>query len=914
VAADPGARPVNEDQRTNRSPDMHKHWQAAVAVVLLAAGLAACGESKPDLPPVAVEGPALLEILAEAGEVVLDGPGAVTEGTPARLVSVGRHLQAAVRDPNRGAVRVDYPHGGSIFPPEIVPPTFLWHDTSFADAWFVEVTFADGGAPLRALVRGPSPPLGEIDPTALSKTNEIYRGTPDQQSARSWEVSAPLWEEIKRRSVGREATVTFLGFAAERPTEVLSVGDVRLSTSKDPVGAPVFYRDVPLMPAPNESGLIQPLDKGAVPLINWRLRDIARPESKIVLSGMPSCANCHSFSLDGKTLGMDVDGPQGDKGAYAIADIQEKTVIRDEDVITWNSFADKPEGHKTIGFLSRISPDGRYAITTLNESLYVSNFLDYRFLQVFYPTRGILAWYSRESKEMKALPGADSAKHVQCDPAWSPDGKWLVFARADAVDPYRPGQDLAKFANDPNESTMRYSLYRIPFNEGKGGTPEPVEGASHNGVSNTFPKVSPDGKWIVFTKCRNGQLMRPDGKLWIVPFEGGKAREMRCNTSLMNSWHSFSPNARWLAFSSKANTPYTQMFLTHIDENGDDSPAILVPNSTAANRAVNIPEFLNASYDALDEIEIPAVAHHRWLAKGLEAKNEGRYDEALADFRKALEYEPSFSRAHANLGSALAERGEFKEAIRHLETAIEVNPLDASSWNALGYARAQMGELGEAMRIYHHALELSPKNPFVHNNLGLAFRELGRPDEALRHFETAVELYPQYVEAWKSVGFQRLARKDENGALAAYRKAIDLAPDDAVAQRSAGRTLLDLGRVAEALPYLRKAAALDPQDVATRLGLAWQLATHPDAAVRDGEQAVVFAEEARDLTKSEQPGPFDVLAAAYAEAGRWPDAVQAAKTAQRLAGEGRGPVASGLADRLALYESRRPFRQASHGE
>ncbi len=57
----------------------------------------------------------------------------------------------------------------------------------------------------------------------------------------------------------------------------------------------------------------------------------------------------------------------------------------------------------------------------------------------------------------------------------------------------------------------------------------------------------------------------------------------------MNSWHSFSPNGRWLVFSSKARSAYTQMYLTHIDANGEASPAILVENATAANRAVEVP-------------------------------------------------------------------------------------------------------------------------------------------------------------------------------------------------------------------------------------------------------------------------------------------------------------------------------------
>ena len=158
---------------------------------------------------------------------------------------------------------------------------------------------------------------------------------------------------------------------------------------------------------------------------------------------------------------------------------------------------------------------------------------------------------------------------------------------------------MAAYANDPDEVPIQYDLYRIPFNDGKGGKPEPIAGASHNGMSNSFPKISPDGRWIVFVQARNGQLMRPDSQLYIVPAEGGQARRMSCNTPLMNSWHSFSPNGRWLVFSSKSRSPYTQMFLTHIDAEGNDTPAILIENSTAANRAVNIPEFVNIAPDGM---------------------------------------------------------------------------------------------------------------------------------------------------------------------------------------------------------------------------------------------------------------------------------------------------------------------------
>jgi Tol biopolymer transport system component len=188
---------------------------------------------------------------------------------------------------------------------------------------------------------------------------------------------------------------------------------------------------------------------------------------------------------------------------------------------------------------------------------------------------------------------------VHTDAVWSPDGKYLVFARAEAKDAYLPGRKQAEYANDPNETPIRYDLYRIPFRGGKGGVAEPVAGASSNGMSNSFPKISPDGRWIVFVQARNAQLMRPDGRLYIVPAEGGEARLMRCNTPLMNSWHNFSPNGRWMVFSSKSRSPCTQMFLTHVDEAGNDSPAILIENATDANRAVNIPEFVNIPADGL---------------------------------------------------------------------------------------------------------------------------------------------------------------------------------------------------------------------------------------------------------------------------------------------------------------------------
>jgi hypothetical protein len=515
-------------------------------------------------------------------------------------------------NPVLSAISIDYPEDGSIFPPGITPPTFLWRD-AVGTSWTIDVSFADRAPAIHFQAKGERMRIGTIDPECVENPEDQPKLTARQAATWTWTPDAETWKAIQSHSTGHAATVTITGFRGGQTA--FSRAQIGISTSVDQVSAPIFYRDVPLMPTRGVDGVVQPLSPTTINLIQWRLRDIREPNSRIVLKNMPTCANCHSFSADGKTLGMDIDGPANDKGLYALVPVEKRMSIRRENMVQWNT--DGRVGKVRVGFMSQVSPDGKYVMSTfagpsvsLIDSYYVTNFMDYRFLQVFYPTRGILEWYNRATGLRQPLPGADDPHFVQTDGVWSPDGKYVVFARAEAKDPRGRGQRPALRANDPNETPIQYDLYRIPFNEGKGGTPERIVGASQNGMSNNFPKVSPDGKWIVFVECKNGQLMRPDSQLFIVPFGGGTARRMRANTQLMNSWHSFSPNGRWMVFSSKARSPYTQMYLTHLDSDGNDSPPILIDNATAANRAVNIPEFVNMDADGIESIDVHVADQH----------------------------------------------------------------------------------------------------------------------------------------------------------------------------------------------------------------------------------------------------------------------------------------------------------------
>lgn len=720
------------------------------------------------------------------------------------------------------------------------------------------MSFGSGAAPMRFLSRGPLPRMGEIDRDCVSTTNELPR---IDRLQRSWQPAAAEWAQILKRAGERAATVNVSGLAAGR---VLSEARVEIRISQDQVGAPIFYRDVPLMPVETEPGTIQPLSPYAVRLVKWRVRSVSETQGKVVMDGLPVCANCHSFSGDGRVMGMDLDGLRRNKGRYFLAGVGPEVNVRNQDVIQWTSEQGRLENAIRVGFMSQVSPAGDAVVTTVDtpgstsSNYYVANFTDYRFLQVFFPTHGRLAWYSRASGMLKPLPGADDPAYVHFGAVWSPDGKSLVFARARVQDPNPPGRAAARFANDPNELQIRYDLYRIPFNGGEGGVAAPIEGASNNGMSNTFPKVSPDGRWLVFVQSRNGQLMRPDSQLYIVPAAGGKARRMNCNTELMNSWHSFSPNGRWMVFSSKARSPYTQMYLTHIDEDGNDTPPILIENATAANRAVNLPEFVNVPPGGLRKIGGAALEYYRLYDRAVYFEKSKRFEEAAGKWRALLEIAPEDDEVRRRLGMTLLLAGRRGEAASNLERSRE--------------ARAGESPMAHAIRLMESGQEAGPVSlsatPSAQKHYYLALLSLrrGTTEEARVHLRQAVRLDPDYVEA-----HQRLA---ENAA-----------------------------QPAEALAHWRETIRLRPNNARALRGAAWILATNQD--LRDAAEAVALAVRALLLTNPADPQVLDTLAAAYAEANRFEDAVATARRALAA----HPADSAGLLRRLERYQARQPWRE-----
>jgi Flp pilus assembly protein TadD len=385
-------------------------------------------------------------------------------------------------------------------------------------------------------------------------------------------------------------------------------------------------------------------------------------------------------------------------------------------------------------------------------------------------------------------------------------------------------------------------------------------------MRNHFPKVSPEGKWIVFVECKNGLLMRPDSKLNIVPFEGGTARPLASNLPVMNSWHTFSPNGRWLAFSSKSPSLYTELYLTHIDADGNASPAILVENATASNRAVNIPEFVNIAPGGLERIDTPATDFYRMFDAAVQLSDKKQFDAAVPAWEKAVSLDPEDARAHNNLGIALAGGGKMTDAVVEYQKSLALNANSSQTENNLGSALAQEGNLAEARQHFENALRINPDNASAEVNLGNALAGEGG------HTAEAIALLTKALEAQPS------------------------SPDG---QNGLGVALAHEGNLEEATPHLLKAVELAPQDAGYRFNLGRVFAAQSRFA-----DALVQFEQAATLTSRQDPAVLQMLAAMESETGRFADAVTTAQAALDLARRQQNTALAGsLEANLARYRA-----------
>ncbi len=771
-------------------------------------------------------------------------------GIAAAVVVLAGILFALLSAGPKQELTIVYPYDQSLFPPEIAPTTFVWNDhLSGAAKWKVRIDFEDGGKPV----------VGYSDTT-------------------EWTPSAKVWESVKKRSLEKKATVTIQGvrrsllgiLTGNRP---LSEKRCTFSTSPDSVNAPIFYRDVPL-----------PFNfaKEKMELIQWRLGDISKSERPpTVLENLPVCGNCHSFNRDASVLAMDVDSG-GDKGAFAVTPVEEQIFLTREKLLTWNDFR-RDRGSISFGLLAQISPDGRYVATTVEDRVIFlgkeGNTIE--FSQLFFPVKGIVAYYDREKKQILPLPGADDPNVVQSNPSWSPDGKYIIFARAALRDMMKTDKTknivltipqsaqflgAEEYVQDATHApAYPFSLYRIPFNEGRGGKAEPIAGASENGMSNYFAKYSPDGKWVVFCKARSFMLLQPDSRLWIMPADLSQPpREMKYNTGKMNSWHSWSPNSKWLVFSSKEHSPYTELFLKHIDAQGNDSPPVRLAQFSHPDRARNIPEFVNIRQGGIKKITESFVDYYSYIRKGEKLEEFGKFTEAMDSYRKSLEMNPNFAETHSKIAYLLIRDKKFEEAQKEFEIAKSLEPKDPLTYQNLGEVYLAKKEYQKARIEFENCLKMDPRYSPAHRGLGSIYLGQGNKAKAQQCFETAVKLDPDNADAQFMLGVMYMDQNQLDKAEKALKSAQRLEKynvDQEVFSRL-GTVYLYKNDLAQAEKSLGIAVKLDPSDIGALNNLGVVYLKRNDLARAEQTFRAVYQ------ASSENPGVCMMLAQVLARSSK----------------------------------------------
>jgi tetratricopeptide (TPR) repeat protein len=309
----------------------------------------------------------------------------------------------------------------------------------------------------------------------------------------------------------------------------------------------------------------------------------------------------------------------------------------------------------------------------------------------------------------------------------------------------------------------------------------------------------------------------------------------------------------------------------------------------------------------------------RWDPDDARARNNlaialfdrGRIREAQDEFREALRLKPDLHMAHNGLGLTFLKQGNTAEAVRCFEAAIRLKPLYAAPYSNLAAAMIKQGNLAAALSHYETAMQLDPTQASYHHNSGIVLSRLGDNPRAIQRFQEAIRLAPDLAISHAALGLALLREQRVGQAIPSLQEALRLNPDQAKAHANLATALALEGRFGLALQQGDEALRRDPRLADQMSRLARLLAASPDERLRNGPAAVQFAERACRAAKQPDPTMLDTLAAAYAEAGRFDDAVAAAQRAIDLAQAlGRTDLANEIRGRQVSYQGRKPLRQA----
>lgn len=309
-------------------------------------------------------------------------------------------------------------------------------------------------------------------------------------------------------------------------------------------------------------------------------RDLTGYDASVVLDGESlgrSCVNCHSFPAN--------------RPETMLLGIRSSTLGAD------TLFADGDRVEKTGGPIGYTAwhPSGRLAAYSVNKVRQFFHAAGSEVRDVIDLDSG-LSYFHVDDRSSKSVPRASDEQRLETYPNWSPDGRYLYYCSAPFLWTDRDHCPPERYAE------VKYDLMRIGYDiaADRWGEPETVLSADETGLSILLPRVSPDGKFLLFCMCRYGcfPVFQPSSDLYLMDLADSTYRRLEINSEFSESYHSWSSNSRWIAFSSRRQGGFfTRCYFSYVDETGRvDKPFVLPQRDPAFYdafiKSISVPELV----------------------------------------------------------------------------------------------------------------------------------------------------------------------------------------------------------------------------------------------------------------------------------------------------------------------------------
>ena len=292
-----------------------------------------------------------------------------------------------------------------------------------------------------------------------------------------------------------------------------------------------------------------------------------------------NCLNCHTFW----------NGDPSKMVFHARASFAGTVLVNDGEIVKLNTKTDSTISALVYPYWH---PSGEYVAFSVNKTLQAFYNHDPNRIEVYDEASDVVV-YNVNTHEIAWSPLTKAEDRFETFPTFSPDGKWLYFCSAEAVEPM-----------PDKHREVRYGLYRIAFNPEDmsfGDSLECIYDAPSDSSSVSFPRISPDGRYLCFTRhgFGNFSIWHKDADLWMVDLVDGSVGPMEnVNSDDVDSFHTWSSDGKWLVFSSRRDDGlYTKPYFTHIDGEGNCTKPFLLPQRDPVSyyrnlmKSYNLPAF-----------------------------------------------------------------------------------------------------------------------------------------------------------------------------------------------------------------------------------------------------------------------------------------------------------------------------------